>query len=345
MKHINNLFPLALDVPEFRSAIEEGDPAEDPTGERQDQGVEEDKVPSSRGTRISRRRLSNDDFLKQKTQEALGRLNAPSSQSVLQLAFPQWDDDYRGVPNSIVRGGLFTASLTPKRRDIRDEKIASLSNYEVLYRGEELRQNDLSVWLAIVNLGRGRPLGDVIQFTGYRLIKDLKWRMHTESYQLIKDSIERLKFTSVKLSMLDKRSQYAGSLIRDYSFEDIDERGNTCWMVRLEETIAKLFLSDTTTLIEWEERCKINKRAALTLWLHTFYVTHTDPIPYHISKLHELSKSDDKRLSNFRARVRIALETLVEIEFLVRYAIVNDTVHVERARRDGRAQSPALLLS
>lgn len=342
MKDINSLLPEELQVPQFASGFVtdpgdgDGTFASVPAV---DSPLFKDPALPARGTRArgTRARLTPDQFLKKKTDEALTRLSSPL-QGVLQLAFPAWDDDFRGLPNPLVRSGLFTASLTPKRRQIRDEPIASLSNYEVLYRGEELRQTDLSVWLAIVNQGRGRPLGEPIRFTGYRLIKDLKWRMHSESYQAIKDSIERLKFTSVKLSMLDKRAGYAGSLIRDYSFSDLDEKGSACWTVRLEESIAKLFLSDTTTLFEWDERNRINKRAALAQWLHTFYLTHSEPIPYHLSKLHELAKSDDKRLSNFRVRVRAALETLVSIGFLERYSLEKDLVHVVRARRSNRIQ-------
>lgn len=342
MKDINSLLPEDLQVPQFASglvAVPRKDDGNIDAVSPVDPPLFEDSASPGRGSRAkgTRSRLTPEQFLKKKTDEALGRMSSPL-QGVLQLAFPAWDDEVRGLPNPLVRSGLFTASLTPKRREIRDERIASLSNYEVLYRGEELRQTDLSVWLAIVNQGRGKPLGEPIRFTGYRLIKDLKWRMHSESYQAIKDSIERLKFTSVKLSMLDKRSGYAGSLIRDYSFTDLDERGSACWTVRLEESIAKLFLSDTTTLFEWDERNRINKRAALAQWLHTFYLTHSEPIPYHLSKLHELAKSDDKRLSNFRVRVRAALETLVSIGFLERYSLEKDLVHVVRARRNNRIQ-------
>jgi len=39
-------------------------------------------------------------------------------------------------------------------------------------------------------------------------------------------------------------------------------------MVQLNPRITGIFLSDTTTLLEWEVRKQIGKKATLALWLH-----------------------------------------------------------------------------
>ena len=335
MKPIASLFPDDLDIPTFAgngqrvfadSSEALGDTAT--TG-----GV----VKTTRGTRLSRtaasRKLASEEFLQQKTQQAMARLAARQSAGPLQTVFPEWDVDRRGLPNSLVRGGLFTAASTNSPRPwLQEELVASLSNYSVAYTGQELRQDDLSVWLAIVNMGKSMPLGDPIHFTAYRLITDLKWRVHTETYASIKAIIERLKVTSVKISSSDQKSQYAGSLIRDFLFDDRDPNGKACWTVRLEPSIAKLFLEDTTTLFEWQIRCALGRRASLAAWLFSFYCTHASSIPYHVEKLHELCKSEDKHIRSFKVNLRASLERLVTEGFLSSYAINNDVVHVVRAR-------------
>jgi len=235
-------------------------------------------------------------ILQRKTEEALNRtsLQAIDSQNVLQLAFNQWDDDRRGVPNPLIRSGLFTTRLSKTRFNYKAEKIASLSNIDILYTGEELRQDDFTVWMALTHKARERPLGEHIYFTGYELIKDMAWRMHSDSYAKLRASIGRLKFTAIQITSKNERSGYTGSLIRDYAFDSKDEGGHTCYMVRFEPAIANLFKFDETTLIEWSQRVLIGARASLTLWLHMFLFTHTTPIPYSVSKIHEQCKSEEK---------------------------------------------------
>lgn len=334
MKPIGSLFPFDLDVPTFAGGGQRL--RADCNQATADSEPSVDVVKTTRVTRTSRtaasRKLSQDEFLKRKTEQALSRLAAQQTAGPLQAMFPGWDDDRRGLPNSFVRSGLFTAaSANSPRPWLQDEVVTSLSNYRVFFTGRELRQDDLSIWLAIVNMGKNQPLGEPIHFTAYRLITDLKWRVHSETYASIKAIIERLKVTSVKISSVDQKSQYAGSLIRDFLFDDRDPNGKTCWTVRLEPSIARLFLEDTTTLFEWQIRCALGRRASLAAWLFSFYCTHAAPIPYHVEKLHELCKSEDKLMRSFKANLRAALETLVTKGFLASYSIQHDVVQVVRA--------------
>ena len=335
MKPIDSLFPDDLAVPTFAAGGQRL--SVDSTQALGDTKIMGGGVKTTRGARLSRttasRKLSSDEFLQRKTQEAMARQVAKQTGGPLQAVFPMWDDERRGLPNSIVRGGLFTAaSANSPRPWLQEELVASLSNYSVAYSGQELRQDDLSVWLAIVNMGKSKPLGEPIHFTAYRLITDLKWRIHSETYASIKAIIERLKVTSVKISSSDQKSQYAGSLIRDFLFDDRDPNGKACWTVRLEPSIARLFLEDTTTLFEWQIRCALGRRASLAAWLFSFYCTHAATIPYHVEKLHELCKSEDKQIRSFKVNLRAALEKLVTEGFLFSYSIHNDVVQVVRAR-------------
>jgi hypothetical protein len=335
MKHINDLLPASIpylgmdNSPSGEGAI---DTDALPAFETNIKSAEEQaEMATKAGTRVSQLKKTSLEILKQKTAAALQKKTEPEQQ-VLQLDFPQWDDDRRGVPNPLIRGGLFTTRMSAKRLSLKSEKIASLSNSNILYTGEELRQDDLTVWMSIVNLGRDQPMGDPIYFTAYKLIKDMKWRMHVDSYVRLRGCIDRLKVTSIKVTTKDDSSGYAGSLIRDYAFDSQDNNGHDSWVVRLEPTIVRLFPFDNTTLLEWEQRKQIGTRASLTLWLHTFYSSHREPLPYSVLKIHELCKSDEKKMGNFRARVRLSLETLIIVGLLTSYAITNDVIYVKRVR-------------
>lgn len=285
---------------------------------------------SSKGLRTLK--TSSTEWAKQRAATALANRQNEQQALVLQSVLPLWDDLHRGVPNPMIRSGLFGTKSSGSRAYVKGDQVVSLSNFSIHYKGEELRQDDLSVWMSLINMCRQQRIGDAIFFSGYELIKDLGWRMHSESYQRAKDSISRLKANELKIQVKTEQSGYAGSLIREYAWSETDPSGGTAkWMVRFEPMIAELFRHDTVTFIEWEQRKAIGPRAHLTLWLHSYFLSHREPLPISVAKIHELCKSEEKHLKSFKTRVRKSLERLVEIGALSRYAIVEDMVHVTRA--------------
>ena len=61
------------------------------------------------------------------------------------------------------------------------------------------------------------------------------------------------------------------------------------------------------------------------------------PIPLAVTKYYELSASRAKDLSDFRARLKLALQKLVEIGFLKNFFIRNDVVHIIRSPKKFKA--------
>lgn len=287
--------------------------------------------PATVGVRQQRKR-SSEEILKEKTTQALMRQRSEIEARVMQAVLPMWDDENRGVPNPFIRSGLFSVKNTENREFMSKMPIASLSNYQVTYTGQDLQQDDLSVWMSLINLARDQPMSDQVLFSGYSLVKDLGWRMHSESYKRAQQSIQRLKVTGIEISTNNSETAYSGSLIRDYAWTAKDEKGNARWMVRFEPRVSMLFMEDTTTLLEWETRKKIGTRATVAQWLHSFYSSHREPIPLKVEKLYELCRSGDS-LSSFRRNIKNALTKLVEVEFLTHFTIINDTVHVQKRVR------------
>lgn len=271
----------------------------------------------------------NLEKLKKRAEEAVKRSEFQIEQRVLQAVLPLWDDARRGIPNPFIRSGLFTVGSSENRDYLKDSTISSLSTYNITYTGSELQQDDLSIWMSLINLARERPMSDAIFFTGYQIVKDCGWSMNSISYKRVQESIERLKVTGLKISSKNHEAAYSGSLIRDYCWAEKDENGADKWMIRFEPRISMLFLEDTTTLLEWEERKTIGSRAKLALWLHSFYSSHREPIPNSIPKIHEMCRSRDS-LSSFRRNLRNALATLVEKQIFLSFDISNDMVIVRK---------------
>jgi hypothetical protein len=293
----------------------------------------EDKSAATRGKghRVRGGANASLQWAREQAAEALVRRQNKQEATVLQQVLPLWSEEHRGVPNPMIRSGLFGTKSAGNRVYFKGDFVASLSNFSILYKGEELLQDDLSVWMSLINMAREKRIGDAIFFSGYELVKDLGWRMHSDSYNRAKESISRLKANELKIQVKTGESGYAGSLIREYAWAAESPDGGAKWMVRFEPMIAELFREDNVTFIEWEQRKKIGTRATLTLWLHAYYMSHRDPFPITIQKLHELSKSEEKHLKSFKVRVRRSLETLLEIGALVSYRIEGDLVSVKKA--------------
>ena len=250
---------------------------------------------------------------------------------------PFWDDSQRGLPNTLARGALFTAVKYDRDRQKRDyyegKLVATLSGFKLEYHGQELRQDDASVFMTLLHLARHTPLGQSLRFTAYAMLKELGWSINSAEYKHLRECCTRLSATNVTVSIHNGTQGYAGSLVRSFAWKDEAGKQLSQWQVDLEPRIAALFAENTFTLLEWGERKRIGGRAPLALWLHSFLCTHREPLPISVEKYHELSASRTSNLYDFKTRLQRALQKLVDMGFLTAYSVRNDIVYVTRRTR------------
>ena len=56
---------------------------------------------------------------------------------------PDWPESYRALPNEILRSALFNCrNRNLSRKFMKEVEIAVIGDGQVIYRGEELRQDD-----------------------------------------------------------------------------------------------------------------------------------------------------------------------------------------------------------
>ncbi|MDO8414733.1 MAG: plasmid replication initiator TrfA [Agitococcus sp.] len=277
------------------------------------------EIAKAAKTRTAKRALQLDD--------------APAAQEQLQLELPKWADDTWGMPNSFARGSLFTAmkATSGTRMYYENKRITALAGINMEFRGQELRQDDYSVFLAMLHFGRNYTLGAPIPFTAYSMLKELGWSINSDEYAHLRECCSRLSATNVTVTH-DKASSkgYAGSLLRSFAWRDETGKQLSSWVALLEPNIAQLFSGPTFSLIDSSERKKIGGRAPLAQWLHSFLATHQKPLPISISKYWELSASRCKDINDFRRRMKMALTRLVEVGFLKEFVIQGDLVYVNR---------------
>lgn len=222
----------------------------------------------------------------------------------------------------------------------KKKPIAALTGIEITYSGEELRQDDEDVFLQIVHIARMRDVSTVCTFTAYAMLTELGWDKSSKGYKRLVECIERLKFSSISITVESPtvRQNYTGALIRSFKWKEAtNDSPLREWEVLLEKEITALFSPDGYTRLDWSTRLQLSPMAK---WLHSFYHTHRSPYPFKVESLRELMGSRIAQLSAFRFALRRALKDLVEIGFLDSAKVDSrtDLVVIERAGRQEQLQ-------
>lgn len=287
-------------------------------GELLGEGASTENKPSTRkGSSMSR--------LKERAQQAEDK-----SKNQLKI----WAEEIREAPNEALRCALFTArNKNQARQWFNNEEVHSYGSARVVYTGEELRQDDLDVWLQVLHFGRLQALGETITFDPKEMKRALKWGYGREKTERLKAILTRLKATGVQFHSNRLGKGVVLSMIRKFEYSDEPEegRGGELWSIALEPEIALLFGGGVySTRIEWEQRLALSGN--LSKWLHGFYSTHRDPHPLHIDTL--LAPTGTKVASKYKAKqlIEAAHEELKEVGFITDFSISKKgLVEIDRA--------------
>jgi len=262
-----------------------------------------------------------------------------------QTNLPLWPKETRGFPNVFARSSLFNAASLRKgkRRQFKKHTVATLKDAQIIYSGEELRQDDEDVFLQILHIARLSELGTRVFFTANSIITELGWSRNGASYVRLSDCLERMKVTSVEVILHDSSANekrcYSGSLIRLFRWrQDLTEGSTTReWEVLLEPEIVALFNPCSYTQLDWRLRMTL---PPLAKWLHSFYHSHAEPFPFKVETICRLAGSEARTLYQFRYKLRLALELLIERGFFLTAVIdqKSDLVKVERAAERKRLE-------
>lgn len=242
----------------------------------------------------------------------------------LQLAL--WPDSVRAVPNAVLRGALFTIS---NKRETANKRtlLASVKGIEVRFKGERFNQTDLDVWETILHFSRTQNLGTKVYFTAHSMLSALGRHHGKEQHEQLKEDITRLSSGVVEITSDDRQSTFGGTLVQSYYREEAAQM----YVIELSPQLVKLYQAGNT-YIDWGERQELGS-ANLAKWLHGFYSSHADPLPYKVATIRELcGAKPSSRLGDFRKLLRAALDLLVErTSSIVGWHIdANDLLHIQR---------------
>jgi hypothetical protein len=239
------------------------------------------------------------------------------------IYLPTWREDRRGSPNSLMRCALFAAIQSKDRLDLKKAEIFSQQGVSVTYTGQQLNQEDMTVWVALVDLMKGDPLGKQCNFTAHSILKHLGLGTGGSAHERLNDAV--LRMTACAVVIKTDKYTYGGSLIHDFMIDESTKH----YKITLNRHLIKLFGDNDWTAINWEQRKQLRHKP-LCQKLHDYYSSHEKPLPLSLQFLSDITGSVNKQKAGFKAKVKIALEELARIGFLRSYSIEGDIVKVER---------------
>lgn len=248
-----------------------------------------------------------------------------------------WGEQYRGMPNDLIRNALFNVRQNQPRRKLENAPIATLRNQVVFFTGEELRIRDEDLVMQIFHFARDFKLGEPWQVSGQDFLAGLHRSNGKRGYKELYESLIRL--SKGHLTMIKKADGNddtvvleAGAILGHLRIEHSKRGGPTLITIMVNPDMRRLWDSMGYTLVNWEQRQKL--RSPLSKWLHRFYSSHVSPFPYTLQRIFDLSGSAVESLTKFRQTVRASLRELADMGFLDSWWLDgDDLVHVVRGQR------------
>ena len=242
-----------------------------------------------------------------------------------EVKLPIWPEAKRGTPNSFLRSALFSATQGKDDKDrpyLYGEIVASQEGIAIKFTGKQLNQDDLTLWETLVHLAKNEPLGNICKFTAYSILQSMGLGVGGDERERLHKGIIRLNACSVEISHNGSRV-YFSSLIDSGAKDELTGH----YTIQLNKQLIKLYTQ--ITWVDLQQRLQLRKKP-LAQFLHGYYSSHKKPYPTKIETLHKLSGSKNKRLSDFKQKVLVALDELVKIEFLIGYSIDENIITVKR---------------
>lgn len=240
------------------------------------------------------------------------------------IQLPLWPEPKRGTPNSFIRSALFAAIQSKDRVFLKESTVASQKGIIVKFTGEQLNQEDLSVWETLAHLARQHPLGHQCDFTAHSLLKSLGMHTGLSQHKQLHSTIVRLTACAVEITHEGKT--YFGPLVKSGLKDELTSH----YRIELNRELIRLFGDNQWTALDWQQRQQLRGKH-LAQALHAFYSSHRQPFPIKLDTLRGYVGSRNFQKAGFKVKLRAALTELVSIGFLKAYDIQGDMVCVDRA--------------
>ena len=242
-----------------------------------------------------------------------------------------------GIPNVFLRSALFGMVQRGQRKMVNKEILPTIRGLQIRYTGWQLDQADLDVFAHALYLASAQPTGKLVRFTAKGFLTGIHRSYGKTNREWLKDSLRRLANSVVEIhleaagSARTQSLSYTGPLLDEF----IHNQAEHSYFLKCHPEMARL-VDAGWTQVPWQQHVQL--KTDLAKWLHGFYASHRTPTPAKVGTLRHLCGSNCHRLSDYRGKLRIALEELVYGGYLRAWHIDGeDKVHVFRLPQSSRS--------
>jgi hypothetical protein len=266
--------------------------------------------------------------------EPLAEPTPPVAAKIIQ--FPLFPETSRPVSNDMARSALFSCIQGKDRRFIKDALLATVEGLEIRFTGEQLNQDDHDLLMQLVFMAQHKPLGAWVMAPAYGILTALGRQIGGKQYRELRTDIARLAASMVIIRNTKTMREVFGHHLIAKAEQDEKSRH---WIYRLDPDLRALYGEISHTLIDWEQRLAL-KGKDLARWLQLYLASHAKPFPVKVATLRDLSGSRTKALKNFRGKLRLALNDLMNNGDIEKWEIQmpQDLLFVDRGRAVSESQ-------
>lgn len=203
---------------------------------------------------------------------------------------------------AMLKSNLFRPAAGPRSDFTEYTKMTATQGWMIEYKGEELRQDDLRVILALIKERRNDLISNVISFVPRTFCRDaetLNWADSSDSVEKLRASLKRLHDARLRMVRADG-VEYLYSFVSQVEFKK-DQ-----WNVWLSPSLAEMFKSHVTYL-------SVSKRLAmkdgLLSWVYGCIKADACQAPFDLHALRDLAGSTYEQ-KDFNKQLKKCLETL-----------------------------------
>ncbi len=249
------------------------------------------------------------------------------------LQLPLWPE-HRPIPNDIARSALFNARNKKfPRRYLKSAEIYVIGKAKISYTGEELRQDDETVWMQLIHLANLIPLDRSVEFTPYSFCKSIGWNTSGRDYLRLREILTRLQATALQIYNGHIEEGGSFSLVKEFRWKD--HSSNTTlnkYQVDLSPLLVKLFAAKQFTFLEWQQRLSLP--LGIATWLQGYFASHQDNYALRIETIRQGCGIEIKNPKKLKESITAALKQLEKCGFLTSSTIINGLVHVTRSAKN-----------
>ncbi len=244
------------------------------------------------------------------------RIAAIQQQQIAELQlklFPDWPDDRRGAPNTVIRSAIFGVIRRGRRQRVSDLPVAAPNGWSITMTGWRLDQHDLDLWLEVHHLARNAKPGEEVRFTLHSMLRRIgrTGKLGGDNYAWLEERLKALYQTTLLVDS-GRHVGGAGNLIRNFRVDR--ETGEA--IIETNPTLRTLWESITHLQVEQRRALGSNQLAKA---LHAVLASHAEWMPMRVGTLMRRVGADYANLRFFKRDLKAVLDDFVARGWLRSY--------------------------